>query len=82
MTITLTPEQQAWLDAGVASGQFSSAEAAVRQFVAERMVAGTYDLAWVAPYLDAARADIHAGNFLTLDEHKARTMTRLNALKD
>ena len=37
MTITLTPEQQEWLEAEVAAGHFSSVEEAVQFAVAELM---------------------------------------------
>ena len=37
MSITLTPEQEAWLRAHVASGAFASIEEAARQVIDERI---------------------------------------------
>jgi len=36
MTITLNPEQEAWLETRVPSGDFASVEAAARQLIDER----------------------------------------------
>jgi len=43
MTITLTPEQKAWLEAGVARGDFPSIEAAARQLIDERIAEHAID---------------------------------------
>lgn len=49
MTITLKPEQEAWLKTRVASGDFASVEEAARQLIderiAERMAEENDDLA-------------------------------------
>ena len=86
MNISLTPEQQAWLTAHVARGDFASVEEAVRQLIDERIAeraAEEYDdLAWARPYVDEALAEVERGEFLTLDEHRARNAVRLAALKD
>ena len=37
MNIRLPPDQQKWLDAQVAKGEFASADDAVQQMIAERM---------------------------------------------
>jgi antitoxin ParD1/3/4 len=37
MTITLHPDQEAWLQSRVASGDFASVEAAARQLLGERI---------------------------------------------
>jgi antitoxin ParD1/3/4 len=37
MSITLTPEQEAWIQAHVATGDFASIEEAARQLIAERI---------------------------------------------
>ena len=81
MGIILTPEQEAWLQARVASGDFASIEEAARQLlderIAERMAEETDDLAWANPYVDEALADIERGELISLDEHEARTAERL-----
>jgi antitoxin ParD1/3/4 len=74
MTITLNPEQEAWLETRVASGDFASVEAAARQLIderiAERALEEGDDLAWAKPYIDEALAEIARGEEITLEEHK------------
>ncbi len=86
MTISLTPEQQAWLTAHVARGDFPSIEVAVRQLIderiAERAAEESDDLAWAKPYVDEALAEVAKGNVLTLEEHEARMDARLASMKD
>ena len=86
MTISLTPEQQAWIDARVARGEFASIEDAARQLLDERMLEREIeecdDLAWVKPLVDEALAQVERGEFLTLEEHRARMDARLAAFKD
>ena len=85
MTITLNPEQEAWLETRVASGDFASVEAAARQLIderiAERALEEGDDLAWAKPYIDEALAEIARGEEITLKEHKARNAARLAALR-
>jgi antitoxin ParD1/3/4 len=75
MGIILTPEQEAWLQARVASGDFASVEEEARQLlderIAERMVEESDDLAWAKPYVDEALADIDRGDLISLEEHEA-----------
>jgi antitoxin ParD1/3/4 len=76
MSISLTSDQQAWLSAQVARGEFASVEDAVRQLlderIAERAAEENDDLAWAKPYVDEALADVVRGTVLTLEEHEAR----------
>ena len=85
MTITLKPDQEAWLKSRVASGDFASIEEAARQLIderiAERAAEEAEDLAWAKPYVDEALADIARGAVMTLEEHEARTDARLAAMK-
>lgn len=85
MTVTLTPEQQAWLRAHVERGEFASIEEAVRQLIDERIAEiaaeGSDDLAWARPYVDEALADIARGDVITIEEHEARNDARLAAMK-
>lgn len=81
MLITLTPEQQAWLTAHVARGDFASVDDAVRQLIDERMAEEGDDLAWAKPYVDEALADVARGDVLTLEEHEARLDKLLAAMK-
>ncbi len=84
MTITLKPDQEAWLKSRVASGDFASVEEAARQLIderiAERAAEESDDLAWAQPYVDEALADIARGGVITLEEHEARTDARLAAM--
>ncbi len=85
MTITLTPEQLAWLNSYVERGEFASIEDAARQLLDERLVERAAeegdDLAWAKPFVDEALAALKRGEGITLDEHKARTAAHLAAMK-
>lgn len=85
MTITLTSEQKAWLDAHVARGDFASVEDAVRQLVderiAERVLEENDDMAWAKPTVDEALAAVERGEVITLEEHKTRNADRLSNMK-
>jgi antitoxin ParD1/3/4 len=85
MMITLTSEQEAWLKAHVAHGDFSSVEEAARQLIderiAERATEASDDLAWAKPCVDEALADVERGEVITLEEHEARTTALLAAIK-
>jgi antitoxin ParD1/3/4 len=81
MTITLTSEQQKWLEAEVAAGRFVSVEEAVRLAVAEFMLPiDTNDLDWAKPYLDEARAEIARGEYVTQEEFKRELAERIKSL--
>jgi antitoxin ParD1/3/4 len=85
MAITLHPDQEAWLKARVASGDFASVEAAARQLLGERMaeldkVEDPDGIAWAKPYLDEGLAALDRGDFVSLEEHKAHSATLLKFL--
>ena len=84
MPITLTPEQETWLRAHVATGDFASIEEAARQLIDERIAeraAEDDDLAWAKPLVDEARDAVARGEFVSLDEHKAHIAALLESLK-
>jgi antitoxin ParD1/3/4 len=84
MTITLTPEQMAWINAHVARGDFPSAEEAVRQLIDERIAERSIeddDLLWAKPLVDKAVAEAERGDVISVDEHKARNAGRLAAMR-
>jgi antitoxin ParD1/3/4 len=84
MTISLTPEQQAWISAQVARGAFVSVEAAASQLIDERIAELAIledDLAWARPLVDEALVGVARGDVITLEEHRARNRARLAALK-
>ena len=84
MTITLKPDQEAWLQSRVASGDFASIEEAARQLIDERIAERTAeeddDLAWAKPFVDEALADVTRGDVISREEHEARTEARLAAI--
>jgi hypothetical protein len=81
MNVVLPPEQELWLNARVADGQFISPEAAVRQMIAERMAFEADDFAWAKPYVDEARAAASSGEVVVLDEALADIDSHLASLK-
>jgi antitoxin ParD1/3/4 len=76
----LTTEQEAWLTAHIESGEFSSPEDAFAQLIEARMV-DEDDMAWAKPYIEEAEAEIARGEFLTLEEHRARNKARIAAIQ-
>lgn len=68
MTITLTPAQEAWLEAQVKSGAIPSVEDAVRVAVADMMTIDVGDLSWARPLVDEARAGVAMGHVVEGDE--------------
>jgi len=84
MAITLTPDQEAWLQAHVATGDFPSIEEAARQLIDERIVERELekdDLGWAKPLVEEGLAALDRGEIISLEEHKARNAARLAALK-
>jgi Arc/MetJ-type ribon-helix-helix transcriptional regulator len=76
MTITLRPEQQKWLEAEVAAGNFASVEEALDAAI----VALMHPDAWVRRHLDEARAQIERGEFISHAEFKSELAERIKAL--
>jgi antitoxin ParD1/3/4 len=69
----------------MASGDFASIEEAGRQLIeeriAERELLESSDLAWAKPFVEEGLAALERGEFITLEEHKARNAVRLSAIK-
>ena len=85
MLISLTPEQQAWIETHVKGGEFASVEEAARQLIDERIAERAIeedDLAWARPYVDEARTAVARGDVISREEHRARNSARLASLKD
>jgi antitoxin ParD1/3/4 len=86
ISLSLTAEQQAWLSAHVARGDFASVEEAARQLIEERIAEREAeegdDLAWAKPHVDEARAEIAQGKGIPLEEHEARMDALLSSMKD
>jgi antitoxin ParD1/3/4 len=75
----------AWIEAHVARGDFPSVEEAARQLIDERIAERLIedeDLSWAKPLVDEAIAEIERGDFISLEEFKARNAARLAATRD
>lgn len=81
MTITLTPFQQAWLEAQVASGALPSIEDGVRAAIADLMTLAEDDLAWARPLVDGARHSVADGRVSSGEEFLSRLDERIDRLK-
>ncbi len=81
MNILLPPEQEQWLKARVAEGEFASPDAAVQQIIAERMAFEADDFGWAAPYVDVARAAVARGELTAIDDAIADIDAHLASLK-
>ena len=78
----LTTEQEAWLTAHIESGEFSSPEDALAQFIDERIAEESDDdMAWAKPYFDEGMADIARGDVLAIEEHRARNKARVATIQ-
>jgi antitoxin ParD1/3/4 len=78
MTIQLSPEQQQWLEAQVAAGNFSSLEQAVAVAIADLMATAEDDLDWAKPLVDEAVAELDRGEGVPADEAFARIYKSLD----
>jgi antitoxin ParD1/3/4 len=81
MNITLTPEQQKWLEAEIAAGHFDSVDDAVAAAIAELMSLNGDDLAWAKPYVEQARASVARGDVISGDEFFKRLAKKLGTLQ-
>jgi antitoxin ParD1/3/4 len=85
MTITLKPEQEAWLATCVANGEFASVEEGALRLIDERILDLSIDkdddLAWAKPYVDEALAQLERGETISLEEHEARMDAVLASLR-
>ncbi len=84
MSISLTPDQQASLNAYVERGDFSSVEEAALRLLDERLAERALEddnLAWAKPYVDEALADVAAGRVMSLDQHNTRMAAFRASLK-
>jgi antitoxin ParD1/3/4 len=81
MNVTLPPEQQKWLEAQVAAGQFGSIDEALAVAVADLIAIQNDDLAWAKPDVDRARESVARGDVLSGDEYRAKLKAKLSALR-
>lgn len=74
MTITLSPDPLAWIQARVSEGAYSDLDETVRDLLATGIAEHADfedDLAWAKPSVDEALADIARGNFSVVDDTDA-----------
>ena len=75
MTVTLSPDQLAWIEARVARGEYGDVDEAVRSLLAgvmaERDEAEDDDMAWAKPLVDEALAAIERGEFAVIEDTDA-----------
>ena len=81
MNVTLTPEQQEWLNTQVAAGNFASIEEALTIAIADLKALYDDDLAWTKPYLDQARASVRRGHVLSQEAYFQGLETKIAALR-
>lgn len=81
MTISLTTEQQAWLEAHIADGDFASLDEAVRRLIDARIIDESDDLAWARGHVAEALAAADRGEVITREAHRARNTARLASIK-
>jgi Arc/MetJ-type ribon-helix-helix transcriptional regulator len=79
--ITLTPEQQRWLESEVAAGRLPSVEDAVRMAVADFKAINTDDLRWAKPYVAEARQSVKRNEVVSGEEFLKKLDDRLNDLR-
>jgi antitoxin ParD1/3/4 len=84
MTIMLNKDQEDWLRAQVAAGEFASVDDAVKTAI-QRMILDAAasdddeddDLAWAKPLVDEGLAALERGEFCTHEEVFARLKRRI-----
>ena len=81
MTITLTPDQDKWLEAQVSAGRYATIDEAARAIIADRMAIEVEDLSWMKQELDTARAAVAHGHTETFENVQSRLAERINRLR-
>jgi Arc/MetJ-type ribon-helix-helix transcriptional regulator len=81
MNINLPPEQEQWLKARIAHGEFASVDDGLRRMIADRMAFEASDLSWAKPYVDAGRAAAARGEVISMDEAMADIDTHMASLQ-
>ncbi len=81
MNINLPPDQEHWLKARIAHGEFASVDDAVRRMIADRMAFDVDDHAWAKPFVDEAHAAVARGDVVSLDDALADMDATLASLK-
>jgi Arc/MetJ-type ribon-helix-helix transcriptional regulator len=83
LTLSLSPEQEAFLAGLVGEGGAASLEEAIRHLIEDAMFARQMegeDLSWMKPYVDEADEQIKRGKHMTLDEYRRRMDAHMKRL--
>jgi Arc/MetJ-type ribon-helix-helix transcriptional regulator len=80
MNVSLSREQQEWLEAEVAAGRFSSVDEALAAAVAE-LKAQEDDLVWAKHYVDEARASVASGDVISGEEFFKTLDAKIESLR-
>lgn len=84
LTLTLTPEQEAFLAAQVAGDEAISLEDAARQLIDDAILeqqSASDDFAWIKPLIAEADASLKRGEGMTLEESRKLRRAHLAALE-
>jgi antitoxin ParD1/3/4 len=81
VTVALPHDQQKWLEAQVAAGNFASVEEAVAIAVADLRAMAEDDLAWAAPYVEEARRSVAAGQVISGEEFAQELEGKIASLR-
>ncbi len=77
MNVKLPADQQKWLEAKIAAGEFDTIDDALAVAVADLMAIEKDDLAWAKPYVEEARASVARGDVISGEEFLERLSTKL-----
>lgn len=84
MTVTLSPDQLAWIETRIASGEFPDMDEAVRHLLADAIAERQYfeqdDMAWAKPLVEETFAAIERGETTSLAEFEARLDAKFGTL--
>jgi hypothetical protein len=80
MAISLSHDQQKWLEEQVAAGTFASVEEGVAIAIADLKAAAGDDLSWAAPYVEQARRSVAAGHVISGEEFAQELDSKIASL--
>lgn len=81
MTITLTQQQQRWLQEAVAAGRYGSVEEAAREIIDRFIEVEDGPLSWAQPLIEEARDAAVGGDTISAGEFRDRMAQRLRLIQ-
>ena len=81
MTITLTQQQQRWLQEAVAAGRYGSVEEAAREIIDRFIEVEDGPLSWAQPLIEEARESAVRGDTISAGEFRDRMAQRLRLIQ-